>query len=319
MSTPGIRLNRYLAQSGFGSRRACDELIREGRVTINGRTVTDLATQVAPGDAVKVGTRLARNEVETKGTMTAMLHKPKGYLCTADDPEGRKTIYDLLPEDWPRVFYVGRLDADSEGLLVVTNDGALAQRLTHPSYKLPKTYEVTLDREFDFSMADKLRKGVLVEGKKARMEEIHALGGTSLKVVLAQGLKRQIRLMFLYLGYKVRRLIRTEIGGLKLGRLPAGRWELLSDKDIARYFPVQAPSRPPASFRAPRSYASGAPRKKTGSRTPSASASKPFSKSGSKPFSKPGSKPFGKSFPKDRPARPSKPSSGTYSRRSPRR
>jgi len=265
-----IRLNRFLAQSGFGSRRACEQFILDGRVTINGKVVTDLSTQVGEDDQVKLGSRLARNEAATR-TLTAMLNKPKGFLCTADDPEGRRTIYDLLPPDWPRVFYVGRLDVDSEGLLIVTNDGALAQRLTHPSYKLPKTYEVTLDREFDFSLADKLRKGVLIEGKKARVEEIHHLGGSSVKVVLMQGIKRQIRIMFLYLGYKVRRLMRTEIGGLKLDRLPSGQWKQLSDKDIAKYLSPQKappPAVSPKSFK-PRSF------------------SKPFAKPSSKPFSKP--------------------------------
>ncbi|SDU23590.1 23S rRNA pseudouridine2605 synthase [Verrucomicrobium sp. GAS474] len=238
------RLNRFLAQSGFGSRRACEQLVTDGRVSINGKVVTDLSTQVEEGDQVKVGSRLARNEAAAR-SLTAMLNKPKGFLCTADDPEGRRTIYDLLPSDWPRVFYVGRLDVDSEGLLIVTNDGALAQRLTHPSYKLPKTYEVTLDREFDFSTADKLRKGVLIEGKKARVEEIHSLGGSSVKVVLMQGIKRQIRLMFLYLGYKVRRLMRTEIGTLKLDRLPSGQWKMLTEKDIAKHLSPTKQARPP--------------------------------------------------------------------------
>ncbi len=227
-----MRLNRFLAQAGCGSRRACEELITAGRVTINGRVVTDLATQVEPSDAVKVGSRLLRNE----RTITAMLHKPKGYICTADDPEGRRTIFELLPKEWPRVFYVGRLDTDSEGLLLITNDGALGQRLTHPSYKLPKTYEVQLDRDFDFALADKLKKGLIVEGKRAKMDEVHKIGPVTVKVVLTQGIKRQIRMMFLILGYKVKRLVRTQIGGLRLGRLPVGQWDILTESDVENYF-----------------------------------------------------------------------------------
>ncbi len=305
-----IRLNRFLAQSGFGSRRACEAFVRDGRVTINGKIVTDLSTQVGEGDQVKVGSRLAHNEAAAR-SLTAMLNKPKGYLCTADDPEGRKTIYDLLPPDWPRVFYVGRLDVDSEGLLIVTNDGALSQRLTHPSYKLPKTYEVTLDREFDFSLADKLRKGVLIEGKKARVEEIHALGGSSVKVVLMQGIKRQIRLMFLYLGFKVRRLIRTQIGSLKLDRLPSGRLKLLTEKDIARYLsPQKATPLPPSTkpYRPMRTFLSR-PKPKTGS------TFEPRPRRAATPSDKPRAKSFSsRSF-----SKPSaKPSSGTYRRRSPR-
>jgi len=310
-----IRLNRFLAQSGFGSRRACEAFVRDGRVTINGKVVTDLSTQVGEGDQVKVGSRLAHNEAAAR-SLTAMLNKPKGYLCTADDPEGRKTIYDLLPPDWPRVFYVGRLDVDSEGLLIVTNDGALSQRLTHPSYKLPKTYEVTLDREFDFSLADKLRKGVLIEGKKARVEEIHALGGSSVKVVLMQGIKRQIRLMFLYLGFKVRRLIRTQIGSLKLDRLPAGRWKLLTEKEIARYLsPQKAAPLPPSTkpYRPMRTFLSR-PKPKPGSTFEPRRSAAPSDKPRAKSFS---SKSSSRSFSK--PAKPSgKPSSGTYRRRSPR-
>jgi 23S rRNA pseudouridine2605 synthase len=231
-----MRLNRFLAQAGCGSRRACEALIREGRITINGVVVTELATQVEPGNHVKVGNRLLRNEP----TLTAMLHKPRGYMCTADDPEGRPTIYELLPANWPRVFSVGRLDYDSEGLLLVTNDGDLSQRLTHPRHKLPKSYEVMLDREFDQNVTGpKLLKGIILEGKRAKFEAAHKIGPSTVKVVLTQGLKRQIRLMFQAFGYSVRRLVRTEIGKLHLGRLPVGKWEILSQEDLRRCFANQ--------------------------------------------------------------------------------
>ena len=186
-----MRINRYLAQAGLGSRRACEALVLSGDVTVNGKTINDLGTKIGPKDQVKVGRKLIRAEQ----SMTAVLYKPPGYLCTADDPDKRKTIYDLIPKDWPRVFYVGRLDNDSEGLLIVTNDGALSQRLTHPKYKLPKTYEVVLDEDFNFEEAPKLLKGMLIEGEWGKFDEIYSLGGKSVKVVLTQGIKRQIRLM----------------------------------------------------------------------------------------------------------------------------
>lgn len=245
-----MRLNQYLAAAGYGSRRSCEELIKNGQVIINGQRVTNLATRVGPRDSVKVGNKLIR----TERIVTAMLYKPVGYLCTADDPEDRKTIYDLLPQDWPRVFYVGRLDRDSEGLLLVTNDGKLSQRLTHPSYKLPKTYEVLLDREFDFSLAEKLKKGLMVEGQKGRFDQIYRLSARQVKVILTQGLKRQIRLMFEMVGYKVQRLVRTKVGDLELGNLAPGEWRILSESEVQRYFGndrAHRPERPvvPASRR----------------------------------------------------------------------
>jgi len=299
-----MRLNRFLAQAGCGSRRACDLLIQEGRVTINGASITELATQVNPGDHVKVGNRLLRNEP----TITAMLHKPKGYLCTADDPEERKTIFALLPGHWPRVFYVGRLDADSEGLLLITNDGDLSQRLTHPSYKLPKSYDVTLDREFDFTLAPKLLKGLFIEGKRAKFEGIHRLTQSTVKVILTQGIKRQIRLMFLMLGFNVKRLVRTEIGKLHLGDLPVGEWKLLSQREVDRYFgaeTLKASPRPPRAAR-PRKVRTASFGAKPGIR--------PNSKPGSKPGNGNSAKPFQKSF-RPAAAAPAARSSGTYAPR----
>jgi 23S rRNA pseudouridine2605 synthase len=246
-----MRINRYLAQAGLGSRRACEALVESGEVTINGQTVTNLATQVGPKDQIKVGRKLIRAEQ----SMTVVLHKPPGYLCTTDDPEKRRTIYDLIPKDWPRLFYVGRLDNESEGLLLLTNDGALSQRLTHPKYKLPKTYEVVLDQEFNFEEAPKLLKGMVIEGEWAKFVEIHRLGPKCVKVILTQGIKRQIRLMFWRLGYTVQRLVRTQIGSLKLGRLRPGEWKILDEDEVKSYFSPDRPRRAPV--RAAQSARSG--------------------------------------------------------------
>jgi 23S rRNA pseudouridine2605 synthase len=222
------RINKFLASAGWGSRRACEALVREGRVSVNGKILRDLATLVAPGDEVRVDNR----PVRVQKTATLALHKPKGYICSTTDPGERKTVYDLLPPDLPRLFYVGRLDYDSEGLLIMTNDGDLSQRLTHPSFKLPKTYEVTVDHDFDFALAARLKKGMMIEPGFARADAVFKLGEDKIKIVLGQGLKRQIRLMLLKLGYKVKKLKRVRIGSLELGRMKPGQWRMLSEGEI---------------------------------------------------------------------------------------
>jgi len=237
-----MRLNQYLARAGFGSRRACEELIREGAVTINGHRLRELATRVDAGDNVLVHGK----PVKLPLPIVAILHKPVGYLCTTPESTKERTIYDLLPSGWPRVVYVGRLDKDSEGLLVVTNDGHLAQRLTHPSTKMPKTYIVTLDKELDFALAPKFKKGVSIEEGFARMDEIFRVGPRTVKVVLTQGLKRQIREMFYKFGYEVKRLVRVQIGQLHLGDLPPGQHRVLTQDEVKRYFPDRKPARKPS-------------------------------------------------------------------------
>jgi 23S rRNA pseudouridine2605 synthase len=234
------RLNQFLARAGFGSRRACEDLIREGAVTINGHRLRELAIRVGPEDNVLVWGK----PVKMPRPIAAILHKPPGYLCTSPDATAERTIYDLLPAGWPRVVYVGRLDKDSEGLLVVTNDGNLAQRLTHPSSKLRKIYLVTLDREFDFAFAARMKKGFPIEGGYAKMEDVFRIGPRLLKVVLTQGLKRQIRQMFLKFGYEVKRLVRVQIGSLSLGSLPAGQHRVLTQEEVRRHFPTGSASRP---------------------------------------------------------------------------
>lgn len=222
-----MRLNRFLAHAGLGSRRGCEELILSGRVTVNGAVATNLATQIGEKDAVKVNGRLVR----TERTLSALLHKPAGYVCSASDEAGRKTIFDLLPANWPRLFHVGRLDKESEGLLIVTNNGDLSLKLTHPRFKVEKEYEVEIDRPFAFEDREKLLKGFHIPGGRAKAEHVYKLSQTRLKLVLKQGLKRQIRLMLYELGYEVKRLVRTRIGKLKLD-VPPGEWRLLTEKEI---------------------------------------------------------------------------------------
>ena len=224
-----MRLNRFLASAGLGSRRGVEELIQNGRVKVNGRIVTDLATQVTLEDSVKVGSRLVRQDQP----FTALLYKPRGTLCTASDELERKTIFDLFPANWPRVFHIGRLDLESEGLLLVSNDGDLSLALTHPRFKIEKEYEVGIDKPFASEHRDKLLKGFRIPGGRAKAERVEIVGPQFLRIVLLQGLKRQVRLMLYELGYEVTRLCRARIGPLKIAGMKPGEYRLLNVKEVA--------------------------------------------------------------------------------------
>ncbi len=223
-----MRLNRFLAAAGIGSRRHCDELIAAGRVTINGQTCTNFSAQPGERDHVKVDGKL----VHAERPLHIILHKPAGFVSTRKDPRARDTIFELLPAKFPRLFNVGRLDAQSEGLLILTNDGDLAQRLTHPRYKIDKEYEVTLDRAWDAALTPKLLRGILLDGERARIAHFRPRTPTRLGIVLRQGINRQIRRMFEAMGYRVERLVRTRIGNLRLGDLPRGHWRPLSKREL---------------------------------------------------------------------------------------
>lgn len=224
-----MRLNRFLASAGIGSRRHCDELIAAGRVSINGRVCTDFSTQPNDQDYVKVDGKLVR---PTNRLVYILLHKPKGFVSTRRDPHARATIFDLLPAKLPRLFNVGRLDAQSEGLLILTNDGDFAQRLTHPRYKIEKEYEVTLDRLWDPALTAKLLRGIFLDGERAKISRLQQTGPTRVRVVLHQGMNRQIRRMFYDVGYDVKKLVRTRIGNLRLGDSPRGDWRSLTRKEL---------------------------------------------------------------------------------------
>ena len=234
-----MRLNRFLAAAGVGSRRHCDELIAAGRVTVNGRLCTDFSYQPAETDHVKVGSKMVR----TANKLHIVLHKPAGYVSTRSDPHAHDTIFDLLPPHMPRLFNVGRLDTQSEGLLVLTNDGELAQRLSHPRYKVDKEYEVTLDKSWDAELAPRLLRGLMLDGQRARLERIHSISTNRVRVILRQGINRQIRRMFYEIGYEVNRLVRTRIGTLRLGDLPRGHWRPLTTAELRSLDPASARTR----------------------------------------------------------------------------
>ena len=223
-----MRLNRFLAAAGVGSRRHCDELIAAGRVTINGQVCTNFSVQPAARDHVKVDGKM----LHVDPPLTIMLHKPAGFVSTRKDSHARDTIFDLLPAKFARLFNVGRLDAQTEGLLLLTNDGELAQRLTHPRYKVDKEYEVTLDRPWDPALKPKLSKGIFLDGKRARVERLHSVSPKHLRVILRQGINRQIRRMFEAVGYQVKHLARVRVGKMRLGDLPRGHWRPLTRREL---------------------------------------------------------------------------------------
>ena len=223
-----MRLNRFLAAASLGSRRHCDELIATGRVTINGKVCTNFSAQPGARDYVKVDGKLVR----AAPTLTIMLHKPAGFVSTRKDNHARDTVFDLLPEKFSRLFNIGRLDAQTEGLLLLTNDGDLAHRLTHPRYKIDKEYEVTLDRPWDPVLAPKLLGGIFLDGQRARIARLHSISPTRLRVVLQQGINRQIRRMFETVGYCVRHLRRVRVGNLRLADLPCGHWRVLTKREL---------------------------------------------------------------------------------------
>ena len=223
-----MRLNRFLAAAGIGSRRKCDELIATGRVTINGRVCTNFSAQPDERDHVKVDGKL----IHLERPLTLALHKPGGFVSTRSDPHARDTIFDLLPPKFPRLFNIGRLDAQSEGLLLLTNDGDFAQQLTHPRFKIEKEYEVTLDRRWDAALAPKLLRGIFLAGQRAQMVRLRSISPTRLRVVLRQGINQQIRRMFYAVGYEVKRLVRVRIGNLRLGNLARGQWRALTKSEL---------------------------------------------------------------------------------------
>ncbi|MCX6958701.1 MAG: pseudouridine synthase [Verrucomicrobia bacterium] len=223
-----MRLNRFLAAAGLGSRRSCEELILKGSVSVNGSVARDLSTRVKEGDDVRVSGRI----VHAFAPRTILLNKPAGYTTTRIDKHAERTIFDLLPSDVGHLFHVGRLDKESEGLLLLTNDGVLAQDLMHPSKGVEKEYEVILDKPFREQDAVALRKGTWIEGSVARVEAVRNVAPNKIEIILHQGLKRQIRVMLGQLGFKVQRLIRIRLGPLTLRGVKPGSYRDLREEDL---------------------------------------------------------------------------------------
>ena len=228
-----MRLQKYLAMQGVASRRKCEELIVGGHVDVNGKPVLVLGTKIDPErDAVAVdGERLRA----TRRYYVA-LHKPKGVVCTAHDPAGRPRAIDLVADVPARLFPIGRLDADIEGLLLLTNDGDFAQQIAHPRYAVEKTYRVTVKGEPDAAALEKLRQGVWLAEGRTTPARIHVLRktreATTFTLSIPEGKNREVHRMLARVGLPVTRLVRDQVGALRLGTLKRGEWRLLSPAEV---------------------------------------------------------------------------------------
>jgi len=231
-----IRLQKYLAERGVASRRGAEEMILAGRVTVNGRKAS-IGMSVDPQDDLVAVDGQNLNQKKDR-LAYLLLHKPRGYVTTMNDPHAVRTVAELVVDYPVRTFPVGRLDKDSEGLLLMTNDGALANALTHPASHVPKIYRVTLRGQVTDQQRDKLSTGMILDGRRTQPIELRMLveepGRTVLQLTLREGRNRQIRRMCEALGLDVLRLKRTALGPLKLGLLPAGQWRELTAEEVRR-------------------------------------------------------------------------------------
>ncbi len=231
------RIQKILAKAGIASRRKAEELILEGRVLVNGQVATLGMKADMEKDYIKVDGKLV---IKPEPKTYAMLNKPKGFLTTLEDPQGRPTIKELIKGIRYRVYPVGRLDFNSEGLLILTNDGELAYRLIHPSYKVPKTYLVKVKGIVEEKDLNKLRKGIMLEDgmtapariRRIRMPKTER--NSWLEITIHEGKKRQIRRMFQRIRHPVLKLKRIRIDGISLGNLPTGQWRYLSPEEIQK-------------------------------------------------------------------------------------
>jgi 23S rRNA pseudouridine2605 synthase len=228
-----VRLNRYIANAGVCSRRDADVLIQSGEIRVNGNIVTEMGHQVKPGDVVKYGNRVLNREK----MVYVLLNKPKDFITTTEDPEERRTVMDLVKEAAnARLFPVGRLDRNTTGLLLLTNDGELAEKLTHPSHNIKKIYEVHLDKPVTEEDFNKVLEGVELEDGKAEVDELATVAPdrTVLGIELHLGRNRIVRRIFEHLGYEVIKLDRVMYAGLDKKDLPRGKWRYLSEKEVIR-------------------------------------------------------------------------------------
>ncbi|MBQ4153673.1 MAG: rRNA pseudouridine synthase [Clostridia bacterium] len=228
-----IRLQKYMSENGIASRRKSEELIAAGRVKVNGH-IASLGDKVDPvRDKIMVsGKRVVRNKTKKY----IMLHKPRGYVTTMSDELGRKCVSELVEDVGIRLFPVGRLDRNSEGLLLMTNDGEFSNMLTHPSRHVNKVYRVTVREKVSDEQLVNLCEGVVLDGRKTLPADVHIIdigeNRTVLNFVIVEGRNRQIRRMCEEVGLTVIRLKRTEIAGVKLGMLPQGKWRELNEKEM---------------------------------------------------------------------------------------
>jgi len=230
----GVRLQKLLAAAGLGSRRACEDLISSGRVEVDGQVVIELGVRVDPKTAVVTVDGL-RVQLDTSH-VTIALNKPKGVVSTMHDEQGRPSVAELVRDRSERLFHVGRLDADTEGLLLLTSDGELANHLSHPSHGVPKTYLAEVQGRFTPATAARLQRGIELEDGPAKADKVtvvQALAHLSLvEIVLHEGRNRIVRRMLDEVGHPVTKLVRTRIGPIRLGDLKPGRTRVLSQVEL---------------------------------------------------------------------------------------
>lgn len=236
------RLQKILAKAGIASRRKAEELIRAGRVAVDGRIVTELGTRIDPQKSTITfdGKPLVREKF-----VYILLNKPAGYVTTLSDPQGRPIVTDLLHGVPQRVFPVGRLDYETEGALILTNDGTLGQYIQHPRYEVNKTYLATVSGTPSDRKIRQLETGVVVDGYKTWPATVRILeqkqAETILELTIHEGKKRQVRKMLAAIGHPVRNLTRTAYGSLRLGHLPSGKYRFLTENDLKKIFSGKIP------------------------------------------------------------------------------
>lgn len=223
-----VRIAKFIADSGFASRRAAEELIAAGRVSVNGDTITTPVFFIKDDDRVCIDGNILSGRAQTE---LYMFNKPLNTMTTARDPNGRRTIYDCLPSEYRGLKYVGRLDYKTTGLLLLTNDGALARKLTLPSSNIPRTYIATVNCN-DFSKLDIARRGITVDGIKYAPMKIDEIGGNDLQVTITEGKKNEVRIVLRSCGCPVRKLHRVSFGNIVLGNLAVGKIKKVSQKTV---------------------------------------------------------------------------------------
>ncbi|CAA0180281.1 pseudouridine synthase [Tenacibaculum maritimum] len=229
----GIRLNKFISNSGICSRREADTYIEHGSVTVNGELVTEMGYKVQPNDAVRFDGTLISPEQKKY----ILLNKPKNYITTMEDDRGRKTVMELVSNATKeRIYPVGRLDRNTTGLLLFTNDGELAKKLTHPKHNVRKLYHASLDRKLDLKDLNKLRGDVIIEGKKVFIDAVSYVEGeqkTEVGIEIHSGRNRIVRKIFEHVGYKVVKLDRVIFAGMTKKNLPRGRWRELTSLEVS--------------------------------------------------------------------------------------
>ena len=224
-----MRLAKYLASAGVASRRACEDMVRAGRATVGGQIVTDPARDVSPDDAVALD---GKPVAVVHERVVYALNKPAGVVSTARDPQGRPTVVTLVPQT-ERLYPVGRLDIDTTGLILLTNQGELAHRLTHPRFEVEKTYRAVVGGPSvrDAELRD-LREGVELEEDRTAPARVRRISADTIEIIIHEGRKRQVKRMCEAIGHPVKRLERVGFGPLLLGDLPRGRWRRLSEAEV---------------------------------------------------------------------------------------